>query len=99
MFYEVLSDQTIGRSTKDKEVANALGLTLQTEQEIVYGQNGKRYFKGNEPFPTEKSYVQKRAEAYPSIQDQLDMMYWDGINGTDRWRETIGAVKTKYPKK
>lgn len=98
MFYEVLSDQTIGRSTKDKEVANALGLMLQTEQEIVYGPNGKRYLKGTEPPLPEKSYKQKRAAAYPSIADQLDMMYWDIVNGTETWREAVGAVKLKYPK-
>ena len=27
-------------------------------------------------------YIQARQEGYGSIADQLDMMYWDGVNGT-----------------
>ena len=26
------------------------------------------------------------------------MMYWDKINGTTTWEDTIQAVKDKYPK-
>jgi hypothetical protein len=45
-----------------------------------------------------KKYQRDRAEAYPSIQEQLDMQYWDAINGTTVWQETINAIKAKYPK-
>ena len=40
-------------------------------------------------------YMYKRAEAYPSIADQLDDLYHNGIDG---WKTTIKAVKDKYPK-
>jgi hypothetical protein len=40
----------------------------------------------------------QRDRKYPSIGDQLDMMYWDKVNGTEKWKETIEAIKTKYPK-
>ncbi len=40
----------------------------------------------------------KRQAAYPSFGDQLDMIYWDQVNGTNLWQETITAVKVKYPK-
>ena len=43
-------------------------------------------------------YAQYRAEAYPSIADQLDMQYHDGVNGTTTWADAIAAVKTKYAK-
>jgi hypothetical protein len=43
-------------------------------------------------------YQRDRAKDYPSIQEQLDMQYWDKINGTNKWEEAINAVKTKYPK-
>jgi hypothetical protein len=43
-------------------------------------------------------YQRDRAKDYPSIQDQLDMQYWDKINGTNKWEEAINAVKQKYPK-
>lgn len=97
MFYELLSDGTIGRSTPSEKVAQSLGLTLTTDREIVYGHNGKRYFKGDEPV-YEPTYAEKRAKEYPSIADQLDMLYWDKVNGTNKWKETIEAIKAKYPK-
>lgn len=46
----------------------------------------------------EPSYVELRAAAYPSLQDQQDMQYWDGINGTAIWQDTITAIKEEYPK-
>jgi len=42
-----------------------------------------------------KEYQRDRAEAYPSIADQLDDIYH---NGVDAWKATIKAVKDKYPK-
>jgi len=40
-------------------------------------------------------YQRDRAEAYPSIQDQLDDLYHNGIDG---WKSTIKTTKDKYPK-
>ena len=42
-----------------------------------------------------KEYQRKRAEEYPTIKDQLDDIYHNGIDG---WKTTIKAVKEKYPK-
>jgi len=42
-----------------------------------------------------KKYQRNRAEAYPSIEDQLDDLYHNGIEG---WKTTIKAIKDKYPK-
>ena len=50
------------------------------------------------PDVVEPSYVELRVAEYPSREEQLDMMYWDKINGTTVWEETIKAVKDKYPK-
>jgi len=41
------------------------------------------------------AYKEQRASAYPSIADQLDDIYHNGI---DAWKETISAVKAEYPK-
>ena len=41
------------------------------------------------------AYKEQRAQAYPSIADQLDQIYHEGI---DAWKETISAVKAEYPK-
>ena len=42
-----------------------------------------------------KKYQRDREIAYPSIQDQLDDIYHNGING---WKATIKTTKDKYPK-
>ena len=42
-----------------------------------------------------KLYQHKRAEEYPSIEDQLDDIFHNGIDG---WKSTIQAIKDKYPK-
>ncbi len=41
------------------------------------------------------AYKMKRIKEYPSIKDQLDDIYHNGI---DKWKETIKTVKDKYPK-
>jgi len=43
-------------------------------------------------------YIQARQEAYGSVQDQLDMIYWDGVNGTTLWEDHIAQVKEDNPK-
>ena len=43
-------------------------------------------------------YIQARQEAYGSIAEQLDMMYWDGVNGTSTWADHIEQVKADNPK-
>mgnify|MGYP001168905550 CR=1 FL=1 len=43
-------------------------------------------------------YQYDRAISYPSIQDQLDMLYWDRKNGTKTWEESIDKVKSDNPK-
>ena len=42
-----------------------------------------------------KKYQRDRATAYPSMADQLDDIYHNGI---DEWKKTIKSVKDKYPK-
>lgn len=46
----------------------------------------------------ENGYKTARQEAYGSIQDQLDMQYWDGVNGTTLWADHIAQVKADNPK-
>lgn len=48
-YYELLADGTVGRSTNGARAAKALGLTLATDEEIVYGYDGKRYLQSQCP--------------------------------------------------
>lgn len=41
------------------------------------------------------AYKRNRAKEYPSIADQLDDIYHNGIDG---WKATIKVTKDKYPK-
>jgi hypothetical protein len=41
------------------------------------------------------SYQRKRSEEYPSFADQFDLLYHGGY---DAWKDSIQAVKDKYPK-
>jgi|TARA_B000000557_G_scaffold16397_1_gene12622 predicted transglutaminase-like protease len=43
-------------------------------------------------------YKKNREQSYPSIQEQLDMQYWDSVNGTTTWKDAIAKVKTDNPK-
>ena len=45
-----------------------------------------------------KAYQRTRSLEYPSIQDQLDMQYWDSVNSTTTWATAIAKVKTDNPK-
>ena len=42
-----------------------------------------------------KEYQRKRVNEYPSIADQLDDLYHNGIAG---WKTTIKVTKDKFPK-
>ena len=45
-----------------------------------------------------QTVLSTRATAYPSIQEQLDMQYWDNVNGTTTWKDAVAKVKSDNPK-
>tara|TARA_Y100001938_G_scaffold104168_1_gene142207 strand:- start:136 stop:420 length:285 start_codon:yes stop_codon:yes gene_type:complete len=65
------------------------------------------YFKGNKTEPSDSDITSKIAEievqearknSYKPIADQLDMQYWDNVNGTTTWKDHIAKVKSDNPK-
>jgi hypothetical protein len=42
-----------------------------------------------------ETYEDKRSREFPRIEDQLDDIYHNGLEG---WKSTIKAIKDKYPK-
>tara|TARA_R110001632_G_scaffold32569_1_gene84176 strand:+ start:268 stop:561 length:294 start_codon:yes stop_codon:yes gene_type:complete len=40
----------------------------------------------------------QRDRIYPSIGEQLDMQYWDSVNGTTTWKDAVAKVKLDNPK-
>tara|TARA_A100000172_G_scaffold3606_1_gene2168 strand:- start:65 stop:355 length:291 start_codon:yes stop_codon:yes gene_type:complete len=47
---------------------------------------------------TEFAYIEPRERAYPSIKEQLDMMWHDKQNDTTTWEDAISKVKSDNPK-
>ena len=45
-----------------------------------------------------KQYQRDRAKAYPSLEEQMDMQYWDKVNGTNNWETRIAEIKAQFPK-
>ena len=43
-------------------------------------------------------WLMERQAAYGSLEEQLDMIYWDKKNGTKKWIERIDAIKAKFLK-
>ncbi len=46
----------------------------------------------------EEATQYQRDRQYPSIGEQLDMQYWDDVNGTTTWKDAIAKVKADNPK-
>ncbi len=46
----------------------------------------------------DNGYKVARQEAYPSVGDQLDMLYWDKVNDTTTWKDAIADIKSDNPK-
>lgn len=64
-------------------------LTAAEEEEI------KKDWINSSVKTTQNQWFYDREHAYPSIVDQLDLMYHVGFEG---WNKVIQAVKDKYPK-
>lgn len=43
-------------------------------------------------------YIPERATAHLPIEQQLDMIYWDKVNGTSVWVDYVTKIKTSIPK-
>lgn len=68
------------------------------EMDVEQAYNGAWYVSSHCPAKPEKTYAEKRLAEYPAISEQLDMIYWDKVNGTNLWQEKIAEIKAKYPK-
>jgi hypothetical protein len=62
------------------------------EQEVTYDNNAV------EALMATNAYKEARASAYAPLSEQLDMQYWDAMNGTETWLDHIRSVKEAHPK-
>jgi len=82
--------QIIDNSTLNWLIAN--GDTQPTDSQITTKLDELKTAYNN------KKYQRDRANAYDLIQNQLDQLYWDKKNGTNKWVEAIDKVKSDNPK-
>ena len=69
--------------------------------DVAYDADGNEVTYDNDAVTAEinaNAYKEQRASEYKSLTEQLDMQYWDAVNGTTTWQDHINAIKTKYPK-
>ncbi len=79
-------------STMDNEITAFDPGPIPTQVEIDgYIVEYESYLKATE-------YMEKRKKEYSSIEDQLDMIFWDKKNGTTKWEDSVQVIKDKYPK-
>ena len=70
------------------------GATMPTESEV----NAKLTEIQAEYDAYYADYKEARRVAYKPIEEQLDMMYKDELNGTTTWKDHIAQVKSDNPK-
>lgn len=91
---ETTRECEVGLGT-NSEFYESLGMS---EMEVEQAYTGNWYMVGFVPEKPEPTYAEKRLTEYPPLAEQLDMIYWDKINGTNLWQSKITEIKTKYPK-
>ena len=85
-FYLTLEDDVLYHNTAEQEktpVSESDLEAIKTKQQELIEQNNAL------------EYARKREDAYPSIEEQLDDLYHNGIDG---WKATIKAIKDANPK-
>jgi len=66
-----------------------------TSDEITEWNNREAEYVSEKAAYDVQAYARNRKAEYPSIADQLDDIYHNGI---DAWKATIKTTKDKYPK-
>jgi len=92
--YKITSNNSIKRENSFIPLDSANSDYQQFIQDVA--EQGIGIVEG--PDVVQPSYAELRATEYPSREDQFDMQYHDQVNGTTTWKDTIQAVKDKYPK-
>ena len=89
----VIIDDDSGAYDKDNKIVtleqskiDAARITLDTEAAKILYQKQRTGEAGT----TDTIYL--------PLAEQLDMQYWDAVNGTTTWKDHVAAVKAKYPK-
>jgi hypothetical protein len=72
--------------------------TMAARGAVVAEQQRAEEAKRQADYEASLTYADRRKAAYAPMAQQLDMQYWDDINGTTTWRDHIAEVKARFPK-
>jgi hypothetical protein len=87
----LLQDDSDGNGAYIKEW-NISGVTKPTNEQLASYETAGNTAESNAQVDA------ARKAAYGDIGAQLDMMYWDNVNGTTTWKDHVAQVKTDNPK-
>ena len=76
------------------QTINGVRVALTSDEKTEWNNREAAYVSEKAAYDA-KAYARNRKAEYPSIADQLDDIYHNGI---DAWKATIKATKDKYPK-
>ena len=93
---DVITEESFNKTYREFNVQGEVSSEL-GEPTITWSQVKAKYDELKAEYDANK-YQRDRATSYPSIQEQLDMQYWDAVNGTKKWQEAVAKVKTDNPK-
>ena len=91
-------EQHIEEVTEEVELQKPMMITINGEQQEMTDADYEWHIQVNAQARYDEEvngYKYARQSEYPAIEDQLDEIFHTGLDG---WKETIQAVKDKYPK-
>lgn len=74
-----------------KKMVNGVEVEMSAEEEAQIREEWAK----NESEAAKNEYARNRLSEYPTIRDQLDLIYHEGL---DSWKDKIKSIKDKYPK-
>lgn len=97
MRYYKLSNQLFAFGTDEEATKFQPDAVLITDQEAddIRASNAAQ---DKAAYEATLTYKELRAQAHLPIQDQMDMIYWDAVNGTTNFVDYVAAIKTAIPK-
>jgi len=76
------------------KMLNGIRVEITNDKEIIL----KEKWRLAEIEKGKSLYISQRQNEYPSIPDQLDLIFEDQKNKTNIWFDLISSIKEKYPK-
>lgn len=80
------------------KMVDGVVIPLIPEEEQKLTEENAAYTAEQKDYADNHKYKDDRKRAYGAVEDQLDMQYWDKVNGTTTWEDHVATVKAKYPK-